>query len=763
MFFRESTIVSIIKAGVYAVLFLPFVVIPLFLFPFATSRGFLLQILVEIIFVLYAVLALKNPAYRPQKTALLLALFFYFLVVLLSTIFGLDPYRSFFGNYERMWGFFSLAHFFLFFVVLAGMFKTKEEWTKLIKIALAVATLSVAFGMFQFVGSLLMSGSAPRIMSTIGNPAFFASYLFFVCFFALLFYLHSRERGSPEYSRRFLYGALSLVALFAMLATATRGAAVGLAVAFFAGAVLLAIFSKKRALKIGAILFIALSLLGAVLLVSQGSLFAKPQRITQEQFYNIERFDAPTAAGKSGSFLARIANISLYDVTVQTRLIAWKSALVGMKESSLLGAGPENFILAFNKQFDPAFYSYERSEVWFDHAHNIYIDMLVTHGWAGLLVYLLLFVAAFYTIISLYKKQKLSAAHAFIFALFFIAYAAQNAFLFDSFSAFLMFIVALAYLNSFSQEQSTPAPRAGFVNASMIAVPIIGVLLASYFLTARPAAEAYFISKAESGRYDIHQTMEYYRKAFAYNTYGDNEARSRMALAVAKHIQKVEAKELPEGVDAYLDEALAALKQSIDSTNQYLLLYRLQLSDLYNLKLSRAGMASPEIEEIIRNSIAISPGRMEFEFALAQTEFLKGNYEKSIEILTAASAKNPDHPIPYWKIAQNYQFMGSDEQGIPYLEKALYLGQSIRAAKELLWAEKYYVQKEDLTKIIYIDQRMLQAGVDDTEVIRLHMNMAVVYAKLGKKEKAIEHAQAIAKLDPAQKEAVDNFIKELSL
>ena len=69
----------------------------------------------------------------------------------------------------------------------------------------------------------------------------------------------------------------------------------------------------------------------------------------------------------------------------------------------------------------------------------------------------------------------------------------------------------------------------------------------------------------------------------------------------------------------------------------------------------------------------------------------------------------------------------------------------------MLWAEKYYVQKEDMGKIIYIDQRMLDAGVDDKEAMRLHMNMAVVYAKLGKKEKAIEHAQAIARLDPAQK------------
>src|SRR3989344_2715019 len=461
MVFRENTIASIIKAGVYAALFLPFIVVPLFLFPFATSRGFLFQIIVEIVFAFWAVLALKNPAYRPKKTALFLALSFYFLVVLLSTIFGLDSYRSFFGNYERMWGFFSLAHFFLFFVVLAGMFKTKEEWTKLIKTALGVGALSVSYGIFQFVGSLFMSGSAPRIMGTIGNPAFFASYLFFTVFFSLFFFrfrlsrdvsgADARARGIEEESfqkrsptslatfetafRRSSFSgwsymclALSLVAVFAILATATRGAAVGLASAFFTGAVMLAVFSKKRALKIGALLFVVFSLLGAGALVSQGSLFEKSERISQEQFYNIDHFDAPAAKGESAPFLSRIANISLYDVTVQTRLIAWKSAFGGMKESSVFGVGPENFILAFNKQFDPAFYSYERSETWFDRAHDIYIDMLVTLGWAGLISYLLLFIVVFYTIISRHKKGKLNAAHAFVFALFFVAYAAQNAF-----------------------------------------------------------------------------------------------------------------------------------------------------------------------------------------------------------------------------------------------------------------------------------------------------------------------------------------------
>ena len=132
MLIQERTILLAIRIGVYAVLFLPLVVfpdliIPLF-FPFITSKAFLFQIIIEIIFALYLVLAIQNNSFWPKKSLLLGALGAYFGAIFLSAIFGIDVSRSLFGNYERMWGFFQLAHFFLFFIILAGVFKTKEDF-----------------------------------------------------------------------------------------------------------------------------------------------------------------------------------------------------------------------------------------------------------------------------------------------------------------------------------------------------------------------------------------------------------------------------------------------------------------------------------------------------------------------------------------------------------------------------------------------------------------------------------------------------------
>jgi len=178
MLIQESTLLKIIRGGIYAILFLPFIVIPQLFFPFSVSKGFLFQIIIEVLFALYLVLVFKNPNYLPKKSLLVILLSVYFGVLLLSTLLGLDVYRSFFGNYERMWGYFQLLHFFLFFVLLAGVFKTAASWRKLVRIALFSGGLTVAFGLFQFLGSVVYSDVVPRITSTIGNAAFLAGMPF---------------------------------------------------------------------------------------------------------------------------------------------------------------------------------------------------------------------------------------------------------------------------------------------------------------------------------------------------------------------------------------------------------------------------------------------------------------------------------------------------------------------------------------------------------------------------------------------------------
>lgn len=56
-----------IVIGLLATLFLPMIVSSSLFFPFITGKNFGFRIIVEIVLVLWLVLALRDPAYRPKK------------------------------------------------------------------------------------------------------------------------------------------------------------------------------------------------------------------------------------------------------------------------------------------------------------------------------------------------------------------------------------------------------------------------------------------------------------------------------------------------------------------------------------------------------------------------------------------------------------------------------------------------------------------------------------------------------------------------
>ena len=88
--------------------------------------------------------------------------------------------------------------------------------------------------------------------------------------------------------------------------------------------------------------------------------------------------------------LRRLTSISLQERTMQTRFMTWNSAWQGFKDRPILGHGQENFYVVFNKYFNPEIYSHAGSRIWFDRAHNIFLDHLTTGGLIGLILYSLL-------------------------------------------------------------------------------------------------------------------------------------------------------------------------------------------------------------------------------------------------------------------------------------------------------------------------------------------------------------------------------------
>jgi len=104
--------------------------------------------------------------------------------------------------------------------------------------------------------------------------------------------------------------------------------------------------------------------------------------------------------GKENNVLQRLTSISPKAVTAQNRLMTWNSAYQGFKEKPFIGYGYENFYQVFDKYFNAKIYRHAGSVVWFDRAHNMVFDRLITGGLIGLLLYLSIL---FFPLIYLWK------------------------------------------------------------------------------------------------------------------------------------------------------------------------------------------------------------------------------------------------------------------------------------------------------------------------------------------------------------------------
>ena len=150
---------------------------------------------------------------------------------------------------------------------------------------------------------------------------------------------------------------------------------------------------------------------------------------------------------------SRLLKISLNETTAQQRIRTWKSAWKGFKERPILGWGPENFPIVFDRHFDTWHYNANPeegtgSETWFDRAHNVLFEYLSTAGLLGLISYLSIFTALGWSILLLVKRKRQTYAQEILLVGIAAAYLGQGLLLFDVLPIFINFVAVLALVTS---------------------------------------------------------------------------------------------------------------------------------------------------------------------------------------------------------------------------------------------------------------------------------------------------------------------------
>jgi len=416
----KDLLLGVVFVGLFLVPFLPIYVENNFFFPFITGKNFAFRIIIEVVFASWVLLALYDPKYRPRFSWILAGFGALLGVMAVANALGESPLYSFWSNFERMEGYVTLVHVFLFVVVLGSVMQTEKMWWYFLNTSLAVAFLVAIFGLGQQLN--VFEGGRGRVDSRLGNAAYMAIYMLFHIFFAYFLALRSKETW-----QRIGYIIVAAVLAYTLLQTGTRGTFLGLVggsivagayIALFAGQ-----FSHLRRYALWGV-GILVTLLAGFFILNQKGLIPE------------------------SSPIARIANISLgRDLEVRTHI--WAMALEGVKERPLLGWGQSNFNFVFNKEFDPALYA---AESWFDRTHNIVFDWLIAGGILGLLAYFSIFFAALYYLFwqPMFSKEPpaLNVLERGVLIGLLAGYLVHNLVVFDNIISYIFYGCVLALLHS---------------------------------------------------------------------------------------------------------------------------------------------------------------------------------------------------------------------------------------------------------------------------------------------------------------------------
>lgn len=611
------TIKNITQGLIYLLLATPLIIHSSLFFPFITGKALFFRFLVSLVGVGAAYLFLIDREYRPKINKIILVLGLLFVVVFLATIFGINPFNSFWSNYERMEGFVTYIYLAVYLFALTVLFKKEKDWLNLLRGSVGVSILVGLYALLQLFGWVTINQSGVRVDATFGNSAYLAVYMIFN--FGFLCFLWAKQT-KRDYVKNIGYALIGLLQLLTLYHTATRGAILGLVGGAIVGLVFLMLFNSGKIRKW------SIGILFAILLVLGGF-----WTIKDAQFVH----DSPV--------LSRFASISLSDTTTESRLTIWQMALKASLERPVLGYGPENFVFVFNKYYEPKLWP---SEPWFDRAHNVVMDWLANTGFVGLTLYLLVF---YFILDVIFKKRKeIGLLESSVLVGTLAAYFIHNLFVFDnlvSYQMVFLLIGLIIYYDDKGKEINIPVLKGVGSNLS-IGFLLLVFAASTWFFVFVPFKGAnnilsglslFSIQSQNPGSGFVDQNIYYFSEAIKSPT-GRTQAREYL-FNQAESVARLETISLDDK-NKILSFAYEEANKQLESDKQnarFLLIFATFLNNV-----SRHDEAIDRLNQ----AKELSPAKQEILVELARSYFLRnkpGDIQSGLDSLKIAFDSSPDY------------------------------------------------------------------------------------------------------------------------
>ena len=336
----------------------------------------LLWVTVPILLFTYLYKIFKDKV-KIDKYDIFIYVFFFFLM--LSTRFSCHIKVSTLGYPDRFEGLLSFMSYCLIFLNIKVL-HNKDDYKKIIKVIFEIGIFQFVYSLFQvffrfsFIKTFEISGVNYMAMGFIGNPNFLGSYCIMLLGLALMLYFVKSERK---------YFGLSIIFFINLILAQSTGPFFAFIILF----IVMIVFMKIKGIidwkKIG---IVCASFILTFIIVSNGvELYCK-------KVFNDKIVSSYTIKGDILNTLNLFGvskgnneeNITIEDYG-SGRITIWKRSLKIVPKYFWLGSGLDTFGYVFP----------QKSGIFYDKAHNEYLQMLITTGIFTLLSYLIILFSLF--------------------------------------------------------------------------------------------------------------------------------------------------------------------------------------------------------------------------------------------------------------------------------------------------------------------------------------------------------------------------------
>jgi len=630
---QTNTIEKWIKAGIAATFFVPLIVLPnTYIFPFIVPKILTFRVLTLLLLGGYILLFLgSRRTYRPRLTAPTIAVLLFLLSFTISTFVGVDWYRSFWDNHERMLGLFTVVHYALYYLIVTSVIREWRDWRTLCRVFLLAGGAVMIIGLLQKINpELLVNMGNNRVQSTLGNSIYVGGYGLFLTFLGYLLFIKEQKK-----EWKYVAAVCGLLGIAGVFASGTRGALIALLFGIFVLCVsyLITLRGHKKMQRT-----LVVILLSGTVLLGVAFLFR----------------DTPFV--RNIPALGRLVNTD-FDRN-NTRFMAWGVALDAWQDKPVFGWGPNNYYFAFNWHYRPEFLRHGWGETWFDNAHNVIMNTLAVQGTVGIVVYLGLFGAPVVLLWRRYRQGKLDVHLTSVGTAFLLAHLVSVVFVFENPTSYLYFFFFLAMVNSWTlpeEERAGAGKQIGRVSAGAVVTACVVVLFFIYTTDVRPAqankTALLAIRAARENR--IQQSMDYFTRALSFGSPHSDDIRNDYA----RHLSEVTAPFL-QG-NRFTDDMKDMLVLAHDEVRKNYDIHpkdiRIHLIDA-QLSAARAqvlqeGEWLTHAKDRLEDALTHSPKRQQVQYMLAVAYLRVGDSEGTVRVLQESIENDPKVDEGWWRLA----------------------------------------------------------------------------------------------------------------